>query len=101
MNGSQLAAVYSWNCRTAKKLKVSKKLFDFASGKTDDNRGVKKILMALGPYKSYLSIAKSKHLSDKFALAVISFYWRNLHNRDVIAPLCRLPLSKINQQNSF
>lgn len=96
MNGLKLATIYSWNCQTAKKLKVSKKLFDFASGETDDNRGIKKILMALSPYKSYSAIAKTKRSPNKFSLEVVSFYWRSCHNRAVLSLLYHLPLAKIN-----
>lgn len=96
MEGLKLAAAYSWNCQTAEKLKISQKLFDFASGKTQNNQVIKKILATLGPYKEYLAIAKIKHLTDEFSSQVVMGYWRNRHNRAVLVPLYHLPPDKIN-----
>jgi len=111
MEGLKLAASYSWNCNTAKRLKVCKKLQDFILGKTKNSQAVKEILEVLVPYKFYLAITKTNNLSDGFSPAVISFYWRSwpmafkspgpedtsfFHNHTVAAIAYSQPLAKID-----
>jgi len=76
MEGLKLAASYSWNCNTAKRLKVCEKLLGFIIGKTKNVQKAKEILEVLVPYKFYLAIAKANKLSGEFSPAVVSFYWR-------------------------
>lgn len=110
MNGLKLAASYSWNCNTAKRLKVCEKLHDFILGKTKNNQAAKKILEVLVPYKFYLAIAKANNFSDGFSSEAISFYWRGwpktfkspsgktnfFHNHTVAAIAYSQPLEKID-----
>ncbi|MDP3052652.1 MAG: DUF6390 family protein [bacterium] len=109
MEGLKLAASYSWNCNTAKRLKVCEKLLGFILGKSENDRIAEKILEALVPYRFYSAIAKANKLSDTFSLAVISFYWRGwptafksprpdtgfFHNHTVAAIAYSQPLKKI------
>lgn len=109
MEGLKLAASYSWNCNTAKRLRVCEKLFDFIIGKTENSQKARKILEVLVPYKFYSAIAKANKLSDEFSPAVVSFYWRGwpiafksprsdtsfFHNHTVAAIAYSQPLGKI------
>lgn len=109
MEGLKLAASYSWNCNTAKRLKVCEKLLGFILGKNENSRTARKILETLVPYKFYLTIAKTNNLSEKFSPAVVSFYWRGwptalksprpdtgfFHNHTVAAIAYSQPLEKI------
>ncbi len=109
MEGLKLAASYSWNCNTAKRLKVCEKLLGFILGKTENNQIARKILETLVPYRFYSAIAQANKLSDEFSPAVVSFYWRGwpmelksprpdtgfFHNHTVAAIAYSLPLEKI------
>ena len=110
MDGLKLAASYSWNCNTAKRLKVCKKLLGFVLDKIKNNQTAREILEVLVPYKFYSAIAKANKLSDEFSPAVVSFYWRGwpiafksprpdtsfFHNHTVAAIAYSQPLEKIN-----
>lgn len=110
MEGLKLAASYSWNCNTAKRLKVCEKLLGFILGKNEKNRMARKILEALIPYRFYSAIAKANEISDEFSPEVVSFYWRGwpttfksprpdtgfFHNHTVAAIAYSQPLEKID-----
>lgn len=110
MEGLKLAASYSWNCNTAKRLKVCEKLLGFILGKIKNRQTAKEILEILVPYRFYSAIAKANKLSEKFSPAVISFYWRGwpttfksprpdtgfFHNHTVAAIAYSQPLKKID-----
>ncbi|MFA5084092.1 MAG: hypothetical protein WC475_01740 [Candidatus Paceibacterota bacterium] len=109
MEGLKLAASYSWNCNTAKRLKVCEKLLGFILGKNEKDRTAEKILQALIPYRFYAAIAKANKISGEFSPAVVSFYWRGwpatlesprpdtsfFHNHTVAAIAYSQPLKKI------
>lgn len=110
MEGLKMAASYSWNCNTAKRLKVCEKLHDFILGKVKTKETAKEILELLVPYKFYCAIAKTNNLFEVFSPAVISFYWRGwpktfkspsgetnfFHNHTVAAIAYSQPLEKID-----
>jgi hydrogenase maturation factor len=110
MNGLKLAASYSWNCNTAKRLRVCENLHDFILGKAKTEQIAKEILELLVPYKFYCAIAKANNLSEVFSPTVVSFYWRGwpktfkspggetnfFHNHTVAAIAYSQPLEKID-----
>ena len=110
MEGLKLAASYSWNCNTAKRLKVCEKLLGFILGKAKNSQIAKKILTTLIPYRFYSAIAKANEISGEFSPAVVSFYWRGwpkafksprpdtsfFHNHTVAAIAYSQPLNKID-----
>jgi len=69
-DGLKIACVYSWNCTTAKNLKVSEILYNFARLENPTQKAtslVKEILMRLAPYKDYCAIAKFHELGNEAA----------------------------------
>lgn len=110
MEGLKLAASYSWNCNTAKRLKVCEKLLGFILGKSRNDQIARKILEALVPCRFYAAIAKANKVSGEFSPAVVSFYWRGwpttfesprpdtsfFHNHTVAAIAYSQPLNKID-----
>ena len=78
--GLKLACVYSWNCETARILKISELLRSFAelgNKATPDMVDLAKItLKFLKPYNDYREIAKDWKIENPFDYEVVANYWR-------------------------
>lgn len=106
--GLKLACIYSWNCPTAKKLNVSKKLCDFPKLKTPTSKTVefvKKILRILNPYKDYCKIAKILKIESVFDYRVVAAYWRygrkngkpiQWHDYSILSQVKHVPIKSLD-----
>lgn len=76
LKGLQLACKYSWNCKTAERLRASKILLEAARGAKTDWRLVEKVLLRLKAFGHYLQISSLNNIDDVFAQKIISHYWK-------------------------
>lgn len=104
--GLRLACIYNWNCETARMLKVSEFIYNFAvQGNPRLTNSIKGILKEMGPSADYCSIAHNLKLQNIFDPRVIRAYWRcwglskkapAWHNYSVLSQLKNVPFGLLN-----
>jgi len=74
LGGLKLAALYSYDCRKARMLKINEPLLKFIqTGENQEN--VAELLKKLTSYDWYCLIAKNNDVKDPFAEEVVRAYW--------------------------
>jgi len=74
--GEILAAIYSWGCRRAEELKVSKILKQFiSSGGEKFSQRSQLVLKNLIPYSDYRLIGQKNQIKDPFHRKIVEAYW--------------------------
>jgi hypothetical protein len=74
LEGLKLAALYSYNCRKARMLKINGLLLGFIQG-GENQKEVAELLKRLVSYDWYCLIARNSNAKDPFAEEVVRAYW--------------------------
>ena len=104
IEGIKILSRYSFNCKTAQRLGISRTLFNYAQGKIKDVQMAEKIISLLNTDKYYKAIAAALHLDprERFCRIIAEYYWKGKgigidielwHNYTTLLPLLKVPES--------